>query len=158
MAECYENPECPAKTWSDVSEAGTLGDIASGKYLRITSFRRDGSGVDTPVWFVPENGRLLVQTDADSYKVKRIRRNPSVLIAPCNARGRQRGGQVPARAEVLPDSETGRVEELLARKYRADMLMLKPIRAVQKTLHLGGPRGKAVIVAISLPDAPAPNH
>ena len=139
-------------------EAGTLGDITSGKYLRITSFRRDGSGVGTPVWFVPENGRLLVHTDRDSYKVKRIRRNPSVLIAPCNARGKQRGEQLPARAEVLPDSETGRVEELLARKYRTDMLMLKPIRAAQKALHLGGQRGKPVIVAISLPDAPAPGR
>jgi PPOX class probable F420-dependent enzyme len=138
---------------------GPAGSAAfHGKYLCITSFRRDGSGVDTPVWFVRENGRLLVHTDGDSYKVKRIRRNPSVLVARCNARGKQRGEQIPARAEVLPDSETGRVEELLARKYRTDMLVLKPVRKVQEALHLGRPRGKPVIVAISLPGTAAPGR
>ena len=40
-----------------------------GKYLSVTSFKRDGSGVATPVWFVIENGRLLVKTDAESFKV-----------------------------------------------------------------------------------------
>ena len=62
-----------------------------GKYLSLTSFRRDGSGVATPVWFVADNGHLVVETDADSYKVKRIRRDPHVRIALCDARGRVRG-------------------------------------------------------------------
>ena len=52
-----------------------------GKYLSLTSFRRDGSGVATPMWFVDDNGHLVVETDADSYKVKRIRRDPHVRIA-----------------------------------------------------------------------------
>ncbi len=56
-----------------------------GKYLNLTSFRRDGTGVSTPVWFVQENGRLFVRTDGDSYKVKRIAHNPSVTIAECSA-------------------------------------------------------------------------
>jgi hypothetical protein len=52
-----------------------------GKYLSLTSFRRDGTGVATPVWFVEADGRLLVETDAGSYdagsyKVRRIRRDP----------------------------------------------------------------------------------
>ena len=58
----------------------------SGKYLSLTSFRRDGTGVATPVWFVEADGRLLVETDASSYKVRRIRRDPQVTIAPCTAR------------------------------------------------------------------------
>lgn len=45
-----------------------------GKYLSLTSFRRDGTGVATPVWFVEARGRLLVETDAASYKVRRGRR------------------------------------------------------------------------------------
>jgi PPOX class probable F420-dependent enzyme len=64
-----------------------------GKYLSITSFRRDGTGVATPVWFVQEAGRLLIQTDASSYKVRRIRRNPRVMIA----RARPADGCVPSR-------------------------------------------------------------
>jgi Pyridoxamine 5'-phosphate oxidase len=62
-----------------------------GKYLSLTSFRRDGTGVATPVWFVEADGRLLVETDAGSYKVWRIRRDPRVTIAPCSATGRLRG-------------------------------------------------------------------
>jgi PPOX class probable F420-dependent enzyme len=60
-----------------------------GRYLSITSFRRDGTGKATPVWFVQEDGRLLVETDAGSFKVQRIRRNPSVTNA-TRVRGRGR--------------------------------------------------------------------
>lgn len=99
----------------------------NGKYLSLTSFRRDGTGVATPVWFVADNGRLLVETDADSYKVKRIRRDPHVRMALCDARGRVRGLAVDAEAEILPDTERGRVERLLARKYRIDRFTVYPL-------------------------------
>ena len=49
-----------------------------GKYLSLTTFKRDGTGVATPVWFVAEAGKILVVTDADSHKARRIHRNPSV--------------------------------------------------------------------------------
>ena len=69
--------------------------------------------VAAPVWFVWRDGRLLVQTDAASGKVKRIRRNPQVRVAICTASGRLRGKQVPTRAEILPCSEVGAVERLI---------------------------------------------
>ena len=77
-----------------------------GKYLSIISLKRNGAGVATPVWFVQQGGRLLVQTEADSGKVKRIRHNPQVLIAPCTATGRLLADPVPARAELLPPSRS----------------------------------------------------
>ncbi|HEX8133738.1 MAG TPA: PPOX class F420-dependent oxidoreductase [Actinomycetes bacterium] len=120
-----------------------------GKYLSITSFRRDGTGKATPVWFVQEHGRLLVETDAGSYKVRRIRRNPRVVVAPCGPTGRLRGAPVTAAAELLPAAETGRVERLMARKYRTDLVVIKPIRSLQAALHPGRPRGKPVILAIT---------
>jgi PPOX class probable F420-dependent enzyme len=64
--------------------------VIPGKYVSITSFRRDWTGVATPVWFVQEAGRLLIQTGTNSGKVKRIRRNPRVTIAPCPATARLR--------------------------------------------------------------------
>ena len=70
-----------------------------GKYLGLTTFKRDGRGVTTPVWFVPEDGRLLVETDADSYKVKRIRREPTVMVGLCSARGQMRELPVTAQRE-----------------------------------------------------------
>jgi len=123
--------------------------VFNGKYLSITSYKRDGTAVATPVWFVQQDGRLLVETDAATGKVKRVRRNPSVRIAECTATGRLRGEQVSAVAELLPDSETSRVHELLEHKYRVEALLIKPTRFVQSALHLGRPRTASVILAVT---------
>jgi PPOX class probable F420-dependent enzyme len=120
-----------------------------GKYLGLTTFKRDGTGVTTPVWFVSEGGRLLIETDADSYKVKRIRREPKVTVGMCSARGRQLDLPVAARAELLPDDEIAPVEKMMARKYRVEVLIFRPLRALQRALHVGRYRGKPVIVAIT---------
>ena len=128
---------------------GTATTAFPGKYLSITSFRRDGTGKATPVWFVQEGGRLLVETDAGSYKVRRIRRNPRVIVAPCGPTGRFRGAPVTATAELLPDAETGRVERLMARKYRVDLVFIRPIRALQALLQPGRMRERPVILAIT---------
>ena len=62
-----------------------------GKYLSLTSYRRDGTAVATPVWFVEQDCELLVQTELGSGKVKRIRANPIVSVALCNGMGHLRG-------------------------------------------------------------------
>lgn len=111
-----------------------------GKYLSLTSFKRDGTGVATPVWFVIENGRLLIHTDPESFKAKRIRRNPSVMIAPCSGSGRLRSDPVPAEAEFLPESEMDHVAALLERKYRIDRILILPLYRVVQRLR-GVPAG-----------------
>jgi PPOX class probable F420-dependent enzyme len=125
-----------------------------GKYLSLTSYKRDGTAVATPVWFVEQGGRLLVQTDVGSGKVKRIRANPVVSVALCNGMGHLRGEQVKGRAEVLVATETGQIEDLISRKYHWDMLIIGPLRWVQRTFHLGKHRGLTVGLAIT-PDVPA---
>jgi PPOX class probable F420-dependent enzyme len=132
-----------------VGPAGSsLDALFPGKYVSLTSVKRDGSAVATPVWFVIEDGRLLVNTDPQSFKAKRIRRNPAVTIAPCTASGRLRGDPVPGRAEFLPDSELERVKQLLARKYRIDRVLVLPIyRVVQR---LRGARAGTAEVAIAI--------
>jgi uncharacterized protein len=128
------------------------GDLArrfTGKYLSLTSFKRDGTGVATPVWFVPDNGRLLVLTDADSFKARRIRRNPDITIAPCSASGHVRGAPVAAHAELLPQTEVGRVEGLIARKYRVDRILILPIYRLVMRLRGRRERGRSVGVAIT---------
>jgi PPOX class probable F420-dependent enzyme len=90
-----------------------------GRYLSVTSFKRDGTGIATPVWFVSDGSRLFALTDLHSAKVRRIRRNPGVLVAPCRANGRLRGEPVPARAEILTaTSDLERVQKLLIQRYR----------------------------------------
>ena len=77
--------------------AADLEALFPGRYLSVTSFKRDGTGVATPLWFVSDGSRLLALTDLHSAKVRRIRRNPHVLVAPCRANGKLRGEPVPAR-------------------------------------------------------------
>ncbi len=123
-----------------------------GKFLNVTSYKRDGTPVATPVWFVEQDGRLLVETDSCSGKVKRIRRDPAVLIAPCTATGKLRGGQVSGFARLLPDSEISGVERVIKRKYRADLMIIAPLRRIQSWLYPGRPAGQPVIISIT----PAP--
>ena len=121
-----------------------------GKYLSVTSFRGDGTPVATPVWFVQSGGRLLVETDADSYKVRRIRANPTVRVAPCTASGRLRGEPVDARAEILGPETLEPTRKLMAGKYRLDRIFILPIyRLVQGMRHHPDGDGDPVILQIT---------
>jgi uncharacterized protein len=99
--------------------AADLETLFPGRYISVTSFKRDGTGIATPVWFVSDGGRLFALTDLHSLKVRRIRRNPRVLIASCRPDGKLRGKPVPARAEVLTAiSDLERVHNLLIGRYK----------------------------------------
>ena len=77
----------------------TLVDLKAlfpGRYISITSFKRDGTGVATPVWAATHGTRLFALTDRHSAKVRRIHGNPTVHIAPCRAGGKLRGTPIPA--------------------------------------------------------------
>jgi uncharacterized protein len=92
-----------------------LSSLASERYISLTTFKRDGTPVATPVWVVTDDGRrLLVWSAAGAWKVRRIRRDPRVLVAAASIRGRERGPRFAARAHVVPDPG---VEALLRRKY-----------------------------------------
>ena len=104
-----------------------------GKYLSLTTYRRDGSPVSTPVWFVEDAGRLYAITGADSHKARRLRRNPACVVAPCNARGVPKGDAIAAEAAFLPEPEHARIDDLMARKYRVDRVVILPLyRLVMK--------------------------
>src|SRR3954469_404342 len=113
-------------THTSVPPAPELVRRNSGKYVSVVSFKRDGTPVATPVWFVVDGDRLLAITDTHSGKVKRIRREAEVTIAPCRADGRVTGAPVTARAEILPTSELARARGLIARKYRLDRVLVLP--------------------------------
>ncbi|MGZ6576185.1 MAG: PPOX class F420-dependent oxidoreductase, partial [Solirubrobacteraceae bacterium] len=80
---------------------------------------RDGTGVATPVWFVSDGTRLFAFTDLHSAKVRRIRRNPRVLVASCRVDGKLRSEAVLARVEVLTNAaELEHVQKLLLARYK----------------------------------------
>lgn len=91
--------------------------LDAGKYLLVTTFRRDGRAVATPVWAARDGESLVVWTVSDSGKVKRIRNNGSVRLAPCSMRGEPEGDAVGGHAVLLDSAETERARRLIARKY-----------------------------------------
>jgi len=120
-----------------------------GKYLSLVSFKRDGTPVATPLWFVVDGGRLLVITDAHSAKVKRIRRNPEVTVAPCKAGGRLTGEPIAARAEILPSGEVAPAQRLMGRRYRVDRIVILPVYNLVQRLRGRRPSGDAAVLAIT---------
>jgi PPOX class probable F420-dependent enzyme len=122
-----------------------------GRYLSVTSFKRDGTGVATPVWFVSDGKRLFALTDLHSAKVRRIRHNPSVLVAPCGPSGKLRGEPVPARAEVLTaTADLERVQRLLVARYKVSyrlvMLAYRLGRRLRRLPSVADGAGLAITV------------
>ena len=94
-----------------------LNQFANEKYLNIETYRETGESVLTPVWFAEENGVLYIYSLANAGKVKRIRNNPRVRVAPCDMRGKLKGDWVDARARMLDSQEAANGHRLLDRKY-----------------------------------------
>lgn len=112
----------------------TVEEFARGKYLSLTTFRRDGTAVATPVWLVRDGDALRVITQADSGKAKRLRNDPRVLVAPCDARGNLKGEQVEATATLEDADETSRTAQLIEKRYGVlgRLLMWRSRRAASK--------------------------
>ena len=94
-----------------------LGELSSAHYVLLTTYRKDGTPIGTPVWAVARDGKLYVWTDLDSWKVKRIRNNPAVTVQPCGIRGVPRGEIHTATARLLDREGTGQVLSMILRKY-----------------------------------------
>lgn len=87
------------------------------QYIRLTTFRKSGVGVPTPVWFTESDGKLYVFTPDGSGKVKRVRASGRVELAPSDARGNPVGPTASGRARLLPPEDSQRVYRLFTRKY-----------------------------------------
>ncbi|WP_156725479.1 PPOX class F420-dependent oxidoreductase [Streptomyces apocyni] len=96
-----------------------LDELGRSRYVSLTTYRRDGTGVATPVWVVREGDELYVWTKSDSWKVKRLRRDNRIAVTACDVRGRVREGAPSAEGtgRLLDATELPRLRKLLARKY-----------------------------------------
>jgi PPOX class probable F420-dependent enzyme len=92
-------------------------EIQGVKYISLTTFRKNGMAIPTPVWFAEDDNKLYVMTRNDSGKYKRIRNNPKVRIAPCTARGKLTGPEFNATARLLPEEEWPPARSAIHRKY-----------------------------------------
>ena len=91
--------------------------FATQRYLNLESFKRDGTPVQTPVWFAEDQGILYVYTLANAGKVKRIRRHPRIRLALCTMRGKVTGPWVEAEATIVDATTAAHGHALLHHKY-----------------------------------------
>jgi PPOX class probable F420-dependent enzyme len=92
-------------------------EIRECKRSLLVTYRRDGTPVPTPAWAAEAQGRLYVRSERASGKVKRLRYDARMLVAPCTAQGRPLGSPLEARVRVLPDAEEPAAERALASRY-----------------------------------------
>jgi len=83
----------------------------------LVTYRRDGTPVPTPAWAAGASGRLFVRSERSSGKVKRLRRDPRILVAACTTRGKPRGAPFEATARVLPVESEVVAERALAASF-----------------------------------------
>src|SRR5262249_21524970 len=99
--------------------------LVNERYLNLETFRRDGSAVQTPVWFAEELGGIIVFTDGTSYKVKRLQRNQRVRVAACNVRGTVHGPWIDGTARIVESNDEEKLAyAALVKKYGWQMRAL----------------------------------
>lgn len=109
---------------------GDLKPLRDHSYAVLVTFRRNGESVPSPVWFgVDANGRAYVQTRHDAGKVKRLRNDSRVLIAPSNNRGKPTAAAIRGRGRVLPTEEWAHAEATLAAAYGAGRRVYRRVLA-----------------------------
>jgi PPOX class probable F420-dependent enzyme len=113
-------PETSNERSTDAPRAGSADlftTLAGEPYLSLTTYRRSGVPVPTPVWAAPDGSTLVVWTGANSGKVKRLRHTPRVAVAPCDRKGRLLGDPTPATARILGPADMPRVKAAMRAKY-----------------------------------------
>ncbi|MCC7208215.1 MAG: PPOX class F420-dependent oxidoreductase [Anaerolineae bacterium] len=101
-----------------MAETSTLHRALDGQqYILLTTFRKTGVGVPTPVWFALDGERMYVLTGPKAGKVKRIRHNDKVQFAPCTFNGKVRGPALNGVARILPTEERQKAIDALNKKY-----------------------------------------
>ncbi len=78
-------------------------ELSDARYVNLETFRKNGTGVQTPVWVARDGVDLVIFTNGDSYKVKRLRRNPRIRIAKCGVRGALKGPWHDGTARIVVD-------------------------------------------------------
>ena len=110
--------------------------LSKHKYISIETYRKNGTGVRTPVWFVVNQGLIYFRTDAKSGKVKRIRNNPHIKIAPCNMGGNVEGDWYEGKAKFSDQAESTIAFSLINKKYGLLTTFIRLLNKIRNTKPL----------------------
>ena len=110
------------------TEGGARGfeTLRGRKHALVVTFKRSGEPVPTPVWFgLSDDGKLYFRSESRTAKVRRIRNDPRVRVAPCNVRAKPLGAAAEGRARVLPPEENEHAEAVIQSNYGVGRLMFE---------------------------------
>mgnify|MGYP003906813121 CR=1 FL=1 len=122
--------------------ADNLSDLSKFKYITIETFRKNGAGVRTPIWFIIYQGLIYFRTDVNSGKVKRIRNNPHVRIAPCDIRGNLKGNWFDGKVKFADSAESSITYSMIDKKYGFITTLIRIFNKIRRT--------NPVVIAISI--------
>jgi PPOX class probable F420-dependent enzyme len=100
--------------------------------MGLTTFRKNGQTVTTPVWFAADGNRLVVMTGVSTGKVKRLRGNPKVQVARSSANGKESGPRQDGVVRFLPAPESTQAMHLLDHKYGIQRWMAKLVMRLRR--------------------------
>lgn len=138
MNSLYDRMRDPAafRLRPEDAATGSLDGLRGHKYGLVVTFRRSGEGVPSPVWMaVDAGGRMYFETASDTGKIKRIKREGRVLVAPSNARGKPLGPAVLATARVVPREEWDHAEATLAGAFGAGRKLYEAVFRMPEDLR-----------------------
>ena len=94
-----------------------LDQFLDQKYINLETYKKDGTPVRTPVWFVIDNDLIYVITRDSTGKVKRLRNNQDVRIVLCSFKGEQKSEWIKGKAENITGDEANKIIKLRKKKY-----------------------------------------
>jgi hypothetical protein len=135
-----------------MTAAASTSDLDRARYISLTTFKRDGTPVATPVWVTGARGRYVLTTGEGAWKAKRMRRNPAVEVRVCDARGRVKLDAAVHRgtAEISTSSaDLAAADRALAAKYGWQFRATRGWVRIRRGLR-GGPEQGTVAVHLSI--------
>jgi PPOX class probable F420-dependent enzyme len=133
---------------STILEKATFPDLGREQCIALTTFRKTGQAVTTPVWFAISLGTIYVETHADAGKLKRLRHTARVTLAPCTYSGKVTGAVIAGNTRILTESEEcTAASAALAKKYGLMRNLYHFVRNARRMLQR---KAKAGVVYIAI--------
>ena len=143
-----------------ITQAQAFTSLRSVKYINLTTFRKSGAAVATPLWFAEHQGVLYTQTFPTAGKLRRIRHTARVTVASCTFNGKALGPEIEGRARIITDEQEILLAEVsLALKYGLTRRIYRGALSIYSRLRRQAPEGRTYIAiepATSTQYAPYP--
>lgn len=125
-----------------------MDELGDARYISLTTYKRDGTPVSTPVWIAPAEPGYVFTTGGTTWKARRLRRDPRVRVQPSDARGRVKPDAAVYTGTGMVKEDAASVaaaEDAIHRKYGWQFQAARVVERIRRALHLGTPQSGAAV-------------